>query len=60
MCLVVKFKGKPDAGNPHVRFDEGEGGVSLPTLPPLSERSERAVEKTNHHRGTEGRQGNET
>jgi len=21
----VKFKGKPDAGNPPVRFDEGEG-----------------------------------
>jgi len=29
---VVKFKGKPDAGNPHVRFDEGEGGC----LPPYS------------------------
>jgi hypothetical protein len=27
----VKFTGKPDAGNPHVRFDEGEG-PSLPTL----------------------------
>ncbi len=23
----VKFKGKPDAGNPHVRFDEGEGAI---------------------------------
>ena len=21
--------GKPDAGNLHVRFDEGEGGISL-------------------------------
>jgi hypothetical protein len=29
---VVKSKGKPDAGNPPVRFDEGEGDVSLPTL----------------------------
>jgi len=27
----VKSKGKPDAGNPPVRFDEGEG-ASLPTL----------------------------
>jgi hypothetical protein len=27
--LPVKSKGKPDAGNPHVRFDEGEG-VSPP------------------------------
>ena len=32
MCLVVKFKGKPDAGNPPVRFDEGEGAAFLPTL----------------------------
>ena len=31
MCLQVKFTGKPDAGNPHVRFDEGEGSA-LPTL----------------------------
>ena len=31
MCLLVKSKGKPDAGNPPVRFDEGEG-ASLPTL----------------------------
>ena len=31
VCLSEKFKGKPDAGNPHVRFDEGEG-YSLPTL----------------------------
>jgi hypothetical protein len=29
--LLVKFTGKPDAGNPHVRFDEGEG-TPLPTL----------------------------
>jgi len=27
--LLVKFKGKPDAGNPPVRFDEGEGYPSL-------------------------------
>ena len=32
VCLVAKSKGKPDAGNPLVRFDEGEG-VPLPTLP---------------------------
>ena len=32
MRLLVKFKGKPDAGNPLVRFDEGEGST-LPTLP---------------------------
>jgi len=25
VCLSEKFKGKPDAGNLHVRFDEGEG-----------------------------------
>ena len=25
---------KPDAGNPHVRFDEGEGAVAF--APPLS------------------------
>jgi hypothetical protein len=31
VCRQVKFTGKPDAGNPHVRFDEGEG-FSLPTL----------------------------
>jgi hypothetical protein len=29
VCLLVKFTGKPDAGNPHVRFDEGEGLPSL-------------------------------
>jgi hypothetical protein len=29
VCLRVKFKGKPDAGDPHVRFDEGEGVPSL-------------------------------
>ena len=28
----AKPSGKPDAGNPHVRFDEGEG-LTLPTLP---------------------------
>jgi hypothetical protein len=26
---MAKFKGKPDAGNPLVRFDEGEGNASL-------------------------------
>jgi len=27
------FMGKPDAGNPHVRFDEGEGhGPAGPSL----------------------------
>jgi len=31
VCLVAKSKGKPDAGNPLVRFDEGEG-IALPTL----------------------------
>jgi len=31
VCLVAKSKGKPDAGNPLVRFDEGEGNA-LPTL----------------------------
>ena len=25
VCPLVKSTGKPDAGNPHVRFDEGEG-----------------------------------
>ena len=30
VCLSEKFKGKPDAGNPHVRFEEGEG--SPPSL----------------------------
>ena len=33
LCVpLVKFMGKPDAGNPHVLFDEGEGSP-LPTLP---------------------------
>jgi len=32
VCLLAKSTGKPDAGNPHVRFDEGEGSA-LPTLP---------------------------
>ncbi len=31
VCPLVKSTGKPDAGNPHVRFDEGEG-YALPTL----------------------------
>jgi len=31
VCPLAKPKGKPDAGNPPVRFDEGEG-FSLPTL----------------------------
>jgi hypothetical protein len=26
VCWLVKPVGKPDAGNPHVRFDEGERG----------------------------------
>ncbi len=26
VCWRVKLVGKPDAGNPHVRFDEGECG----------------------------------
>ncbi len=26
VCLAVKPVGEPDAGNPHVRFDEGESG----------------------------------
>jgi hypothetical protein len=38
VCLVVKFKGKPDAGNPHVRFEEGEG-VSPSLLYSVSEES---------------------
>ena len=37
VCLLVKSTGKPDAGNPHVRFDEGEG-ISLPTLPDKNKR----------------------
>jgi hypothetical protein len=40
VCLLVKSTGKPDAGNPHVRFDEGEGGC----LPPYSTGS--AVQNT--------------
>jgi hypothetical protein len=31
VCRLVKSTGKLDAGNPHVRFDEGEG-YALPTL----------------------------
>jgi len=26
--LRMKFSGKPDAGNPHVRFDEGKAAAS--------------------------------
>lgn len=29
MCLVVKPVGEPDAGNPHVRFDERGGETEL-------------------------------
>ena len=36
-CLRREFSGEPDAGNPHLRFDEGRVGRSLvafsPTLP---------------------------
>jgi len=39
-CMLhEKTTGKPDAGNPHVRFEEGGGG-SVPT-PPLLDRSPR-------------------
>ena len=31
---LVKAMGAPDAGNPHVRCDEGGGGASVP--PPYS------------------------
>ena len=31
---LVKAMGAPDAGNPHVRFDEGGGGAFTP--PPYS------------------------
>ena len=50
--LVVTRVGEPDAGNLHVRFDEGEGLTSLPTrlnlrfrlpLLPQREREERAA-----------------
>jgi len=40
VCPLVKPTGKPDAGNPHVRFDEGEG-YALPTL--LAERFEKGI-----------------
>ena len=30
-CRVATRVGEPDAGNLHVRFDEGERRVSLPT-----------------------------
>jgi len=33
VCLRREFPGEPDAGNPHVRFDEGEGRKPLSTLP---------------------------
>ena len=36
VCLLKKFKGKPDAGNLHVRFDEGGSGcmcIPSSTLP---------------------------
>src|SRR5271157_4935195 len=31
-CLTLKLLGKPDAANPHVRFDEGRGGPTAPLL----------------------------
>jgi transposase len=30
VCLAMKPVGKPDAGNPHVRFDERGGETELP------------------------------
>ena len=30
VCFETKFKGKPDAGKPHVRFDEGRSGGAMP------------------------------
>jgi hypothetical protein len=30
VCLALKPVGKPDAGNPHVRFDERGGETELP------------------------------
>jgi hypothetical protein len=53
-CLRREFSGEPDAGNPHLRFDEGRVGRAIcvalsPTLPAqlglrqgLMERSETA------------------
>src|SRR6476620_11349039 len=32
VCLTMKPVGEPDAGNPHVRFDEAKHGVSVRLL----------------------------
>ena len=47
--LRRKFTGEPDAGNPHVRFDEGRGSrdghhhASSPTLPRANQPTIRAL-----------------
>jgi RNA-directed DNA polymerase len=46
VCLAMKPVGKPDAGNPHVRFDE-RGGETEPRRAGLRRRSERTA---NSHR----------
>jgi hypothetical protein len=33
IILLVNLLGKPDAGDLHVRFDEGDQGNLVPTLP---------------------------
>ena len=33
VCFIVKPVGEPDAGNPHVRFDERGGETEQPLLP---------------------------
>lgn len=42
MGLLVKFTGKPDEGNPHVRFDEGEGNVICMVCWPFATPPEKA------------------
>jgi hypothetical protein len=42
--LMMKFIGKPYAGKPHVRFDEGAGKVDLP-LPALLYRDMREIKE---------------
>jgi hypothetical protein len=34
VCFIVKPVGEPDAGNPHVRFDERGWETERPLLPP--------------------------
>jgi len=55
----VKVMGKPDAGNPHVRFDEGEGGGLRATPSLLYYSTERVLANDDQEFGDLRRRGEE-